>query len=152
MGEALRIPAAKKAVDGEWDMRGNKQKVWDVLTVKERCDIITRCERERRTCHFGTLMDLCHVKHSKLPPGDRSCKGTVVRRGNAVRDETGYLSIFSEQGTSASHLAAAKFLDAIARFPDNDGSDSDALGAYTRLPLKDLEEEQGIETWISSSP
>ena len=27
-----------------------------------------RCKRERRTCHFGTLMELCHEKHSELPP------------------------------------------------------------------------------------
>ena len=65
-----------------------------------------------------------------------------------VRDETGYFAVFSEQGTSASLLAAATFLDAIARFPGNDGSDSDAIGAYTQVPLKELEDKQGIETKI----
>ena len=67
MGEALRIPAAKNAIDDEWEMRGVKQKVWDVLTVKERYDVIMRCKREQRACHFGTLLDLSHVKHSELP-------------------------------------------------------------------------------------
>ena len=51
--------------------------------------------------------------------------------------------MFSEQGTSASHLAAAKFLDAIARCPGCDGEDSDATGAYTQCQLG------GEETWIS---
>ena len=44
-----------------------------------------------------------------------------------MKDEYGYQAVFSEQGTSASHMAAAKFLDAIARFQGNDGEDSDAI-------------------------
>ena len=96
-------------------------------------------------------MTFCHEKHSELqrPEEQREYKGRVVLRGDQIRDETGYFAVFSEQGTSASHLAAAKFLDAIARFPGNSGSDSDAIGAYTQVPLKTLEDEQGIETWIS---
>ena len=96
-------------------------------------------------------MTLCHEKHSELQrSGDKGeYKGRVVIRGDQIRDETGYFAVFSEQGTSASHLAAAKFLDAIARFPGNTGSDSDAIGAYTQVLLQTLEEEQGIETWIS---
>ena len=41
-----------------------------------------------------------------------------------------FSAIFGDQGTSASHLSAAKFLDAIAC----DGADSDAMGAYTQAP------------------
>ena len=55
-----------------------------------------------------------------------SFKGRVVFRRDNVRGESGHLAVFSEQGTSASHLVAAKFLDAIARMPENDGQDSDA--------------------------
>ena len=53
-------------------------------------------------------------------------------------------AVFGEQGTSAFPWAAAKFLDAIARFPDNDGSDRDATGAHTQAPLDKFEEETGI--------
>ena len=82
-------------------------------------------------------MSLCHEKHSELQRSEdkREYKGRVVLRGDQIRDETGHFAVFSEQGTSASHLAAAKFLDAIARFPGNAGSDSDAIGAYTQVPL-----------------
>ena len=66
--------------------------------------------------HFGSLMELCHEKHSELPESQRAYKGRVVFRGDQVRDESGFYAVFSEQGTSASHLAAAKFIDAIARF------------------------------------
>ena len=33
------------------------------------------------------------------------------------KDETGFFVVFSEQGASASHMSAAKFLDAVARMP-----------------------------------
>ena len=60
-------------------------------------------------------MDLCHEKHSEQAEAMRRYKGRVVFRGDQVRDEDGFYAVFSEQGTSASHMAAAKFLDAIAR-------------------------------------
>ena len=65
------------------------------------------------------------------------------------------MAVFSEQGTSASHMAAAKFMDAVARMPDCDGEDSDAIGAYTQVALSDAQaligtsKEEYIETWIS---
>ncbi len=42
-------------------------------------------------------------------------KGRIVFRGDIVKDEKGFLAIFSEQGTSDSLLEAAKMMDAIAR-------------------------------------
>ena len=53
--------------------------------------------------------------------------------------------VFSEQGTSASRMAAAKFLDAISRFDGNDGEESDAMGAYTQSELKGPEVPK---TWV----
>ena len=61
--------------------------------------------------------------------------------------------MFTEQGASASHLAAAEFMDAIARMPGNYGEDSDAVGAYTQVSLKEaatiLGEGVVTETWIT---
>ena len=86
-------------------------------------------------------MRLCLVKHSELEASLRSYNGRVVFRGDNVRDESGFLAVFSEQGTSASRLAAAKFLDALARMPSNDGIDDGATGAYTQA------EHAGEETY-----
>ena len=83
-------------------------------------------------------MELCHEKHSELPESLRAYKGRVVFRGDQVRDESGFYAVFSEQGTSASHLAAAKFIDAIARFKDCDGENADATSAYTQVRFADL--------------
>ena len=67
-------------------------------------------------------------------------KGRIVFRGDTVRDENGVHAVFSEQGTSASNLAAAKFIDAIARFPGCDGENANASSAYTQVSLEELEQ------------
>ena len=116
IGDAMRIPDAKKALMAEWDKLKAKR-AWLPDTVCEREAVIGRARKENKTMHFGELMELCHEKHSELPPEQRKYKGRIVFRGDKVKDETGFYAVFSEQGTSASHLAAAKVLDAIARMP-----------------------------------
>ena len=74
----------------------------------------------------------------------------MVLGGSNVRDEHGVQAVFQEQGTSASHMICAKFLDAIARIPGNAGEDSGAQKAYTQALLSDFEEN--TETWIRSHP
>ena len=82
-----------------------------------------------------------------------SYKGRIVFRGDIVKDEDGQFAVFTEQGASASSMEAAKFMDAVARMPGNDGQDSDALGAYTQVKLADAHKFLGpgivTETWIS---
>ncbi len=96
---------------------------------------------------------LCHEKHSELPMHLRSYKGRVVCLGDIVKDADGYYAVFSEQGTSSSHMAATKFLDALARCPDCDGEDSDAVGAYTQVRLDQIGHLLGkgnefVDTWV----
>ena len=93
---------------------------------------------------FGSLRALIFDEHSELLPGKRIYKGRVEIRGDQIKDETGHFAVFTEQGTSASHLAAAKFLDAIARMPGNAGGDSDAVGAYTQVALNE-EDSLGLD-------
>ncbi len=54
-----------------------------------------------------------------------------------MKDECGQLAVFSQQGTSASHLMAARFVDALSRMLGIGGEDSDATGAYTQCLLGD---------------
>ena len=53
-------------------------------------------------------MDLCHLKHAELEEWLQLYKGRVVFRGDAVKYQTGHLAVFTEQGASASQMAAAK--------------------------------------------
>ena len=154
MKKAMQIPDAKKAVDKEWQKLIDKT-AWDYDSVRPKADVIAESKRLKKKAHFGSLMDLCHEKHSELKLLIKLFKGRVVFRGDQTRDEDGFFAVFSEQGASASHIAAAKFLDAIARCPGCDGEDSDAIGAYTQVVLKEAHiilggtEDNYIETWIS---
>ena len=82
-------------------------------------------------------MTLCHEKHSELnlPTELKKYKGRVVFRGDCVKDETGGHALFSDQGSSASRMGGAKMIDAIARMPGMSGENSDAVAAYTQVPL-----------------
>ena len=82
-------------------------------------------------------MDLCHLKHAELEEWLQLYKGRVVFRGDAVKDQTGHLAVFTEQGAFASQMAAAKFLDTIARMPGNSGASNDAVSAYTQVLMSE---------------
>ena len=101
-------------------------------------------------------MALCHLKNAELEEMFQKYKGRIVFRGDGVTDEEGFYAVFSEQGTSAAHMAATNFLDVIAHMPGNSGEDSDAVGAYTQIPLEDAARLLGIgvmpETWVSLPP
>ena len=60
--EAMRIPDARKALDKEWSKLQDELKAWDLSLVRPRRDVMLEAERLGRKCHFGTLMDLCHIK------------------------------------------------------------------------------------------
>ena len=99
-------------------------------------------------------MDLCHIKNSQLGKEFWRYKGRIVFRGDIVKNEQGNFAVFTEPGASASHLAAAKFMDAISRLPGNSGEDSDAVGAYTQVKLDEVAELLGVpglvtKTWVS---
>ena len=58
--------------------------------------------------------------------GIRKYKGRVVLRGDIVKDDFGACEVFTEQGSSASQMTAAKIMDIISRLPGCDGQAADA--------------------------
>ena len=58
-------------------------------------------------------MDLCRLKNVELAKHLQKYKGRVVLLEDTVKDEEGYRAVFTEQGASASQMAAAKLLDTI---------------------------------------
>ena len=76
--------------------------------------------------------------------------GRSVSRGDSVKDEHGQYAVLTEQGASASHVAASKFMDAIARMPGNSSEDSDAVGTYTQVSLADASELLGKDIVATS--
>ena len=64
-------------------------------------------------------------------------KGRVVLRGDIVKDDSGSYAVFTEQGSSASQMTAAKIMDIISRLPGCDGQAADAVSAKTQVKIED---------------
>ena len=82
-------------------------------------------------------MDICHLKNAALEPQFQKYKGRVVIRVDIVKDDSGAYAAFTEQGSSASQMTAAKVLDIISRLPDCAGQAADAVSAFTQVKLED---------------
>ena len=129
MPQAMKIPAAKAAVDKEWE---NLEKIsaWNLTKVKSKKDVIEEARMSGATVHFASLMDICHLKNAELEAKHQKYKGRVVLRGDIVKDDSGSYAVFTEQGSSASQMTAAKVMDIISRLPGCDGQAADAVSAF----------------------
>ena len=94
----------------KWTRNGKKLETipaWDVIKVKSKKEVVKEAQKNNNNVHFASLMDLCHLKNSELEPH--------------VKDDSGAYAVFTEQGSSASQMTAAKLMNVIARLPDCDG-------------------------------
>ena len=136
MLQAVKIPGAKAAVDKEWE-KLETSPAWKLQKVKSKKEVTLEAQRDKKEVHFATLMDICHLKNEELEPNLQTYKGRVVLRGDTVKDDSGAYAVFTEQGSSASQMTAAKVMDVIARLPDSDGRAADAASAITQVKLED---------------
>ena len=129
MPQAMKIPAAKAAVDKEW---GKLERIsaWNLTKVRSKKEVI---DEARTSVHFASLMDICHLKNAELEAKHQKYKGRVVLRGDIVKDNSGSYAVFTEQGSSASQMTAAKIMDIISRLPGCNGQAADAVSAYTQV-------------------
>ena len=134
MLQAMKIPAAKAAVDKEWE---KKIPAWDKTKVRNKSDVIDEARKEGRKVHFASLMDLCHLKNAELETKHQKYKGRVVLRGDIVKDDSGSYAVFTERGSSSSQMTAAKVMDIISRLPGCDGQAADAVSAKTQVKMED---------------
>ena len=98
--------------------------------VNSKREVIEEAQKERRTVHLATRKDICHLKNSELEPKFQKYKGRVVLRGDIVKGDSGSYAVFTEQGSSASQMTAAKVLDVIPRLPGCAGQSGDAVSAF----------------------
>ena len=82
-------------------------------------------------------MDLRHLKNSELEQQFQKYKGRVVLWGDIVKDDSGSYAVFTEHGSSASQMTAAKVMDITSRQPGCDGQAADAISAYTQVKMED---------------
>ena len=107
MLQAMKIPAAKAAVDKEWE-KLEKISAWNLTEVKSKKDVIDEARTAGATVHFASLMDICHLKNAELEAKHQKYKGRVVLRGDIVKDDSGSYAVFAEQGSLESQMTAPK--------------------------------------------
>ena len=61
MPQALKFPAAKAAVDKEWE-KLEKFSAWNLTKVRSKSKVIDEARMSGATVHFASLMDTCHLK------------------------------------------------------------------------------------------
>ena len=76
-------------------------------------------------------------ENAELEAKNQKYKGRVVLRGDFVKDDSGFHAVFTEQGSSASQMTAAKIMDIISRLPGCDGQAADEVSAYTQVNMED---------------
>ena len=105
--------------------------------------------------HFASLMDMCHLKNAELEAKHPRYKGRVALRGDIVEDDSGCHAVFTEQGSSASQMTAAKVMDIISRLLGCDGQAADAVSAKTQVKMEDapkflkIPKSECPDIWIS---
>ena len=123
-------------MEKEWEKLENIP-AWQLTKVRNKKEVIEEARNKGRKVHFASLMDLCHLKDSELEPKYQKYKGRVVLRGDIVQDDSGSYAVFTEQGSSASQLTAAKVMDIKSRLPGCSGQAAHAVSAYTRVKMED---------------
>ena len=94
------------------------------MKVRNKKGVIEEARKKSRKVHFASVMDIVH-------------KGRAVFRGDIVQDESGSYAVFTERGSSASPMTAAKVMDIMFRLPACSGQAADAVSACTQIKMED---------------
>ena len=124
----------------QWIKKGEnfkRYRQWQLTKVRNKKEVIAEARNEGRTVHFASLMDVCHLKNSELEPTFPKYKGRVALRGDIVKDDSDSYVVFTEQGSSASQMTAAKVMDVKSRPPGCAGQAADAISACTQVKMED---------------
>ena len=90
MPQAMKIPAAKAAVDKEWE-KLEKISAWNLTKVKSKKQVIDEARTNGAKVHFASLMDICHLKNAELEAKHQKYKGRVALRGDIVKSDRGLM-------------------------------------------------------------
>ena len=111
MPQAMKIPAAKALVDKEWE-KLEESSAWNLTKVKSKKQVIDEARTSGATFHFASLMDICHLKMLNWRQNTRNTKVELFSAVILyVEDNSGSYAVFTEQGSSASQMTAAKIMD-----------------------------------------
>ena len=104
---------------------------------QKQTEVIEEARHKYVKVNFASLMDICQLKNSELEKKHQKYKGRVVLLGDIVKDDSGSYAVFTEQGSSASQMTAAKIMDIISRIPGCVGQVADAVSACNQVKMED---------------
>ena len=110
---------------------------WQLAKVRNKKEVIYESRNKGRNVHFWSLMELCHLENLELELKFLKSQGRVVLRGDIVKDDSGAYAVFTEQGSSASQMTAAKVMEILSRLPGCAGQAADAVSAHTHVKMED---------------
>ena len=88
--QAMKIPAAKAAVDKDWE-KLKKISAWNLTKVRSKKQVIHEAKTKDAKVHFASLMDICLLKNAELEAKHQKYKDRVVLRSNIVKDDFRFL-------------------------------------------------------------
>ena len=98
MPQAMKFPAAKAAVDKEWE-KLEKVSAWNLTKVKSKKQVSDEARTSGATVHFAVNYGHLSSKNAELEAKHQKYKGLVVHRGDIVKDNSGSYAVFTEQGS-----------------------------------------------------
>ena len=153
MPQAMKIPAAKAAVEKDWE-KLEKTLAWHLTKVRSKSEVIDEAKTKSAKVHFVSLMYICHLKNAELEAKHQKYKGRVVLPGDIMKDDSGSYAVFTEQGSSASHMTAAKVMDIISRLSGCARQTADAVSPKTKVKMEDahkllkISKSECTDIWI----
>ena len=138
MPPAMKIPAAKAAVDKEWENWFKfRRGTWQKSEVNQRWSMKQGRRAQKFILHHWWTSVIW-----RLPNWRQSSQNTKVELYSEmiiVKDDSGSYAVFTEQGSSASQMTAAKTMDIKSRLPGCAGQAADALSACTQVKWEMLQ-------------
>ena len=150
MPQAMKFPAAKAAVDKDWE-KLEKFSAWNLTKVRSKKQVVDEARTSGAEVHFASLMDICHLKNAALEAKHQKYECRVVLRGVVEKDDSGSYAVFTEQGSSASQMTAAKIMDIISDCQVAMDKQLDEVSAYTQVKMEDAPKQLNSECpdiWI----
>ena len=129
------MPQALKRLQWKKNEKIEKVPAGQLTKARNKIEVIDEARKEGKT--VASLMYICHLKNAELEPTFQKYKGRVVLRGDVVKDDSVSCAVFTQQGSSASQMTAAKVMDITSRLSACAGQAADAVSADTQIKLED---------------
>ena len=133
----MKIPAAKAAVDKEWE-KLEKIPAWNVTKVRNKSEVIDEARTKGAKVHFASLMDICHFW--RVPNWRQSTRNTKVElyfEATLWKTIQGLMQYLPNEDHQHHKMTAAKVMDIISRLLGCAGQAADAVSAYTQVIMED---------------